>query len=255
MTTAQTRGHQVTNPYFLSQGSHPDGDAGRCAMEWVAYLAGEPHSDHPVCVSPVLTRFCVSLNDAMGDRERQKLRPYLARTIGTAGDGLDQRRSFMCLDWLIRTYAPAWLDLAGLAGDAKALRDLPEIVDVETARRAAPIARRARARAAAAAAAAGDAAWAAAWDAAWAAARDAARDAAWAAAGDAAWDAAWDAAYGTLRGTLRGTQPGTLRGPQRGPVGRWRPPSPSSKHPPSPCSTGCSRTSRSTCPPTSTRAI
>src|SRR3954471_7750366 len=92
------------DPYFLSKGSHATPDAGRCAMEWVAYLAGEPHTDQPACVSPVLKTFCIKFNDVLDDGQRQKLRPYLARTIGTAGDGLDPQRSLMCLDWLIRTY-------------------------------------------------------------------------------------------------------------------------------------------------------
>ncbi|HUE25944.1 MAG TPA: hypothetical protein VMP89_04150 [Solirubrobacteraceae bacterium] len=40
--------------YTLAYGTHATPDDGRCAMEWVSYLAGEPHSDHPACVSPVL---------------------------------------------------------------------------------------------------------------------------------------------------------------------------------------------------------
>lgn len=70
----------MTTDYSLSAGSHPTAEDGRCAMEWVSYLAGEPHSDTPVCVSPLLTNFCISLNDTFPDEMRQKLRPYLART-------------------------------------------------------------------------------------------------------------------------------------------------------------------------------
>jgi hypothetical protein len=185
--------------YWLSKGSHPTPDAGRCAMEWVAFLAGEPHTDQPVCVSDVLKRFCIDFNDALDDENRQKLRPYLARTIGTAGDGQDRRRAFMCLDWIVRTYTPAWLSLAGLDDDARALRQLPEIVDIDAAWHAAPFTSGARQRAVAA----GDAAWDAAGDAARTAARDAARTAAWDAAGDAAWDAARDAARTAARDAAR----------------------------------------------------
>jgi hypothetical protein len=203
-----------TTEYFLSKGSHPTADAGRCAMEWVAYLAGEPHSDTPQCVSPVLARFCIAFNDALPDDKRQKLRPYLARTIGTRGDGLDDERAWMATDWLIREYTPTWLGLAGLDEHAARLRSLPPILATESLGRAMVDLSAARDGAktagAAAWAAAGDAAWAAAGDAAWAAVRDAAwaaagaaawaavravvRDAAWAAAGAAAADAAWDAA-------------------------------------------------------------
>ena len=58
--------------------------------------------------------FCTTLNDSLDDDPRQKLRPNLARTIGTAEDRLDEERSWMAMDWLIRTYTPTWLTVAGL---------------------------------------------------------------------------------------------------------------------------------------------
>ena len=104
--------------YSLAHGTHATPAEGRCAMEWVSHLAGEPHSDEPACVSSVLRAFCTTLNDGLEARPRQRLRPYLARTIGTAGDGLDEARSWMALDWLIRIYVPAWLSAAGLIDSA-----------------------------------------------------------------------------------------------------------------------------------------
>ena len=168
------------NPYFLSRGSHATADEGRCAMEWVSYLAGEPHSDSPRCVSPVLMKFCIRLNDALGDERRQRLRPYLARTIGTREDGLDEHRAWLCVDWLVRVYAPAWLSLAGLDGAALRLQALPPILTVEIARCAL-----------------------ADLDAA----RDAVQDAAWAAAG---------AVVGAATGTVVGAGPGRCLGRCRG---------------------------------------
>jgi hypothetical protein len=85
-------------------------------MEWVSHLAGEPHSDEPACVSPVLRAFCTSLNDGLEDIPRQRLRTYLPRTISTSGDGLDDRRGWMAMDWLIRVHTPTWLSAAGLTG-------------------------------------------------------------------------------------------------------------------------------------------
>ena len=126
-----------TNPYLLTSGSHASADDGRCAMEWVAYLAGEPHSDQPVCVSPMLKEFCIKLNDNLPDDQRQRMRPYLARTIGTAGDGLDDRRRWMCVDWLIRSYTPTFLQLVpSLAERAQALRALPPVLAAENVTRA-----------------------------------------------------------------------------------------------------------------------
>jgi hypothetical protein len=92
------------------------------------YQAGEPHSNKPGCVSPVLRAFCTRLNDALDDEPRQRMLPYLDRTIGTTADGLDETRSWMALDWLIRVYAPTWLDAAGLSDSANRLTTLSPVV-------------------------------------------------------------------------------------------------------------------------------
>ncbi len=111
----------MTSDYTLAYGTHPNPQDGRCAMEWVAHLAGERHSDQPDCVSPVVRALCVALNDGLNCTERQRLRPYLTRTIGTAADGLDRSRGWMALDWLVGVYAPTWLRHAGLHGEAARL--------------------------------------------------------------------------------------------------------------------------------------
>jgi hypothetical protein len=166
-------------------------------------------------VSPVLGAYGRSLNDVLPTDRRQELKPYVPRLIGTAGDSKDETRSYMALDWLIRTYTPAFLDLAGLTVEAQELRSLRRIVDMVAAKAAGPVVKNARTKAAAAraaaraaaGAAAGDAAWAAAgaaaWDAAWDAAGAAARDAAWDAAGAAARAAAWDAAGAAAEAAAR----------------------------------------------------
>jgi len=207
----------------LKPGAHtPDGVM--CVMEAVAFVAGEPWSDSPQCVSPVLSSFARTWNDGMRtDEERDSLKPYITRLIGTAGDAeADERRAWLATDWLVRVCAPAWLRLAGLNERADALVALQPIAnaayaasvqgEIEAARREADAAR------AAAGAAAWDAAWAAAgaaaraaagaaaWDAAWDAARAAAGAAAWAAAWDAAWAAAWDAAWDALEPTVLALQ-------------------------------------------------
>jgi hypothetical protein len=45
----------MTTP-TLSHGSHDRREDGMCLMEAVAFLAGERHSDRPVCACPVLSR-------------------------------------------------------------------------------------------------------------------------------------------------------------------------------------------------------
>ena len=182
----------------LATGAHDTAEDGMCLMEAVAHLAGEEHSDRPACVSPVLGDFGRSLNDKLDDELRQSLKPFIPALIGTAGDGLDETRGYLALDWLIRTYSPAWLDLAGLTGEAQQLRSLRCIADLASACSAGPVVRAAAERSRqrrgdVAWATAGDAAWDAAWDAVADVAGSAARYAA-AQAGNAAGYAAWDAA-------------------------------------------------------------
>src|SRR5262245_14761657 len=182
--------HVDLTTLVLEHGGHDNRADGMCLLEAVAWFAGEEHSDEPDCVSPVLRAYGVALNDALNEGRRQELKPLIPLLVGTAGDGLDAARSYLALDWLIRTWAPAWLDLAKLTGEAADLRALPRIIDPAAVATARPVLESARKKAAAARAAAWDAAGAAAR----AAAGDAARAAAWDAAGAAAWAAAWDAA-------------------------------------------------------------
>ena len=153
----------------LERGNHEADSAKMCAMEAVAYIAGEPWSDAPACASPVIAAFLRSWNDALPDADRARLLlPLLSDVIGTrTTDADDETRAWMATDWLVRVNAPALLDLTpSLAAHAAALRALPPIMSSAVARDSQLVI---------------TAAWAVAGDAAWAAARAAARDAAWAA--------------------------------------------------------------------------
>lgn len=164
----------------LKRGAHDTRDQGLCLMELTALFAGERHTDNPVCVSPVLAVMGRELNDVLPDALRQELKPLVPSLPGTAGDGLDVARSYMALDWLIRTWLPAWLDLVpATQEDARKLRELDRIVDVSTAERAGPVVRETQ-----------GSAWLAAESAAPLAAVSAARSAAWLAARSAAESAA-----------------------------------------------------------------
>ena len=175
----------MSNDYRLAYGAHASPDDGRCAMEWVSYLAGEPHSDQPRCVSPVMRAFCIALNDGLEESPRQRLRPYLARTIGTAGDGIDATRAWLALDWLIRTHTPTWLAAAGLHDGAGWLRSLARFDTAAQLPEALAVLERARADAT-------DASGhrTITWRATAVAVRAAAREAAWSTPAAAAWAAA-----------------------------------------------------------------
>ena len=181
----------------LARGSHDECDDGSCLMEARMLLLGKPKTDdRQPGVSRVLHDMGINLNDSFPDDRRQELKRFLPHggvdPLANTDDGRDEQRSYMALDWLIRTYTPAFLDLRPeLADVAAELRSLRRIVDMAAAEAAGPVVRTAQQKSAAA----GDAAWAAAG----AAARAAAGAAAGAAARDAAWAAAWAAARDAAR--------------------------------------------------------
>ncbi len=71
----------------LEHGSHTRREDGMCAMELVAFIAGEPHNYEPDCASKLLTGFTIRLNDHMRPSERRDLKLFLPRMVGTrAGD-------------------------------------------------------------------------------------------------------------------------------------------------------------------------
>jgi hypothetical protein len=164
---------------ILTYGSHPSVDAGTCAMEMVAYLANEPHSDHPKCACPVITRMLISANDRMqSDEERGTwLKPILPFVVGTRSTrAVELRRVYMAADWSVRWAAPFALRAVGRDDLADRLAALPRIADAASASEAAREAKEVRriAHAAAYDAAYADAAYAAYADAAYAAAAHAA---------------------------------------------------------------------------------
>lgn len=213
----------------LGAGAHESRSDGVCLLEYVAWLAGEPHTDKPRCVSPVLATFGRHLNDVLPDDLRQQLEPLAQALIGTAQQPTaDQARRRLAVDWLIRTWTPTWLTLAGLHEDAAALRTLAPIDSPRTLKAATTPLTAARTAARAAAwpatgTATGGATWDATWNATWdatgdatgdaarAAAWDATRNATWGAAWGAAWDAAWGAAWDATRTVARDAACGATR--------------------------------------------
>ena len=191
----------------LSAGAHEQVGEGACVMEAVAYVAGEPWSDKPACACPVLGAFLRTWNDDLSDTDRDRLlRPLVRRLVGSRSTPeVEARRSWLAMDWLVRTNAPTWLRLVpALVPHAAALTDLPPIVDAQTAAahqstfNAADVAADVAARDAA-----GAAAVAAAVAAARVAARVAARAAARAAMGDAVRAAAVNAARAAMGDAAR----------------------------------------------------
>jgi hypothetical protein len=180
ITNRRYRGLEIDfDALRLGKGAHASPRNGMCVMEAVAFVLGLPHSDNPPCVSPAIGTFLRNWNDALDDDGRQMLKPYIWQVPGTATTPEDElRRAWLATDWLVRVFAPAWLDLAGLSEHADRLRDLPELSSDDLAAAAQPIIEAARSAARSAAySAARSAAYSAALSAAYSAAHSAARDA------------------------------------------------------------------------------
>ncbi len=67
----------------LSKGKHSSPENGACVMELASMLAGEPFSDHPGTVCPVIGSFMRSYNDAIDERRRQDLYAYASKIVGS----------------------------------------------------------------------------------------------------------------------------------------------------------------------------
>lgn len=182
----------------INAGWHYGFESGHCALELAAWLAGEEHSDSPECVCPVIASFVLSWNDSLAsDSERGRLLgPLLPQLVGTRSTKeVEDRRSWLAMDWLVRVCVPTFLDLVpALQKHASTIRELPPVLSedaAENARRPLVVSRD------------GAADWGAYDDAAMAATRAAASDAAGAAALTANGDATRSATTSTARSAAR----------------------------------------------------
>jgi len=118
----------------LEHGSHNDPDSGLCLLEAVALFAGEKHTDHPDCVSPLLANVGIRLNDRVTDLQRQDLKRFIPLVVGTANDGQDDARRWLAVDRSVRFLLPKYLDKLDRGEQAATLRGLPRIIDADTYR-------------------------------------------------------------------------------------------------------------------------
>jgi hypothetical protein len=75
----------------LSPGKHRSPDEGACVMELASMLAGEPFTDHPASVCPVIASLMRAYNDALHDKQRQRLYVYAAKVVGSRGSRAVER--------------------------------------------------------------------------------------------------------------------------------------------------------------------
>lgn len=85
----------------LDAGRHDSPGEGACVVELASLMAREPFSDRPECVCPVIAAFLRGWNDRSAYADRQRLRPYAQRIVGTrAGRNVTRWRRDLCLGWV-----------------------------------------------------------------------------------------------------------------------------------------------------------
>lgn len=114
---------ELADTWPLLQGKHESPDEGCCAMELVAAMAGLPHSDHPACTCPLIASYVRAVNDLLG-RDREQLRPYLRRLIGTNNRRLVRSRTEAALQGVLGTLVPLAAEWDGTPDLTERLRQL-----------------------------------------------------------------------------------------------------------------------------------
>jgi hypothetical protein len=83
----------------LARGKHRTPADGACVVELASMLAGEPFSDHPDSVCPVIAAVLRAYNDAIDDAARQSLYDYAGRIVGSRSPGVEQARGDRLVAW------------------------------------------------------------------------------------------------------------------------------------------------------------
>lgn len=109
-----------------------------CLMEAISYIAGEPWSDRPRCVSPLLVGYGRMVNDLTDPHTRQKLKALIPSLLGTGRDRHqaqtdDSERTFLLASSMMRRWLPDFLERKAHFKLEQKVRLLPAVVDDRSA--------------------------------------------------------------------------------------------------------------------------
>jgi len=127
LVSTTTNAPATSDRVRLHPGRHTGQSGQLCLLEAAAVLAGEPLTDHPRSVSPIVCTLGIRLNDLATHRQRQTLTRFLPHLVVTAGDGKEDARRWVALDHSVRTAWPRWVDRLGMREEAAVLRGLAPI--------------------------------------------------------------------------------------------------------------------------------
>ena len=109
-----------------------------CLMTASNMLIGKgDEGDDNSCVCPIIRSFIIPTNDKMPEDLLGKIySPLIWEILGTKTDDKDviQKRAYLFVDAAVREFAPLALEQAGLNEHSNNLRNLPKIVDTNTAK-------------------------------------------------------------------------------------------------------------------------
>jgi hypothetical protein len=118
----------------LTKGKHSSPTDGACVMELASMLAGEPFTDHPASVCPVIASFLRAYNDVIDEGRRQDLYAYASRAVGTrAGPEVSRKRAQRLYAWGQELHRRRWTKLLPLRRDGiPGLRRKPSALSIGT---------------------------------------------------------------------------------------------------------------------------
>jgi hypothetical protein len=110
----------------LSKGKHSSPESGACVMELASMLAGEPFSDHPASVCPVIGSFMRAYNDSIDERRRQDMYGYASRVVDSRSSAaVEQVRAERIVEWAAQIRPRRWTRTLPARMRAHALRHKP----------------------------------------------------------------------------------------------------------------------------------
>jgi hypothetical protein len=94
----------------LARGRHRDSTDGACLMEATALLSGQPFSDRPAGVHPLIADIARIVNDAVSDPARQQLLRFAPAAAATATDdpGAVDRVVIVVCERAVPVALPVW---------------------------------------------------------------------------------------------------------------------------------------------------
>jgi hypothetical protein len=106
-------------------------------MEYVSVLAGEPFTDHPACVEPLLIRLAWAVSDTAPPPVRATLVHFASRLVGTKNDSLLTAPAMLaaCIDGVARQ-VPIDEEAFLLSARTRAAKKLDRLAHQPSGRRA-----------------------------------------------------------------------------------------------------------------------